>query len=355
MDLPVRIGDQTAPGERVISVDGAWGAPGLNLSHWPGHTTPLELRHDLSTGSALLFAELPKERQAELAEGCTAIVNNHYDTDGTCALFALRYPELALPRRERLLAAAAAGDLFRFPDDHALCVSAIVDGLADQQTSPWRDRFTGLDERARHETVTHGLFEELPAILDGELAPFAPLWEPVLEAAHRDVEDLALAQRDDLVHLDMTVWTAPRGTTSSRASASRDGLTPIFDPGRHAVFGTSEADRALVVGPLQGGTTYRFLISTVSWFDLVTRAALERPKLERLAEALNALEGTSQGDEHAWRTQPTDGPSPELWFGTRENPLFSEHAPCLAPSGLDTVAVRRVIFDAARETLRIDV
>jgi len=349
MDLPVRIGEELAPGERVISVDGAWGAPGLNLSHWPGHATPPELRHDLSTGSALLFAELPAARRAELTAGCTAIVNNHYDTDGVCSLFALRHPELALPRRERLLAAAAAGDFFHFPDERALCVCATVIGLADPERSPWRDRFDGLDERARHEAATHALLEELPAILDGELERFTSLWQPVLEAAQHDVADLALAQRDDLVHLDLAVWTAPHGRTSSRP-----GAPATFDPGRHALFGTSDADRALVVGPGPDGTTYRFLISTVSWFDLVTRTALERPKLERLASELNALEGTAPGDEHAWRTQPSDGPSPELWFGTRENPLFAEHAPCLSPSRLDVASVRRAVFDAARETLRIE-
>jgi hypothetical protein len=86
-DLPNRIRDGQ-PSEPVLSVDGAWDAPGLNLSHWPGNRTPPELRHDLSTGCALAFSRLPEARQQELARGCTAIANNHYDTDGVCALFA---------------------------------------------------------------------------------------------------------------------------------------------------------------------------------------------------------------------------------------------------------------------------
>ena len=87
MELPLRIVDGSSP-ERVISVDGAWGAPGLNLSHWPGNTTPRELKHDLSTGIALNFARLADGRRRELAQGCTAIANNHFDTDGVCAAFA---------------------------------------------------------------------------------------------------------------------------------------------------------------------------------------------------------------------------------------------------------------------------
>ena len=45
MKLPVRIlldpeVSPEDPGEPLLSVDGAWGAPGLNLSHWPGNKTP---------------------------------------------------------------------------------------------------------------------------------------------------------------------------------------------------------------------------------------------------------------------------------------------------------------------------
>jgi len=107
VDLPIRV-LLDAGTEPVLSVDGAWNAPGLNLSHWPGNTTPKELKHDLSTGIALAFARLPEGRQEELAEGCVALANNHFDTDGVCAMFAVRHPELALPRSEELLAAAAA-------------------------------------------------------------------------------------------------------------------------------------------------------------------------------------------------------------------------------------------------------
>ena len=75
MQLPFRI--QGDPGsEPVVSVDGAFGAPGLNLSHWPGNTTPPDLRHDLSTGAALAFAALSPEERARRAEGCVAVASS---------------------------------------------------------------------------------------------------------------------------------------------------------------------------------------------------------------------------------------------------------------------------------------
>ena len=81
-----------------MSVDGAWGAPGLNLSHWPGNTTPADLEHDLSTGIALRFGRLDESDRAERAAGCVALCNNHFDTDGMCALFALVDANAAPPR-----------------------------------------------------------------------------------------------------------------------------------------------------------------------------------------------------------------------------------------------------------------
>lgn len=330
--------------ERLISVDGAWAQPGLNLSHWPGNTTPRELRHDLSTGVALNYARLPIERRRELAAGCTAIANNHADTDGVCALYAVAHPDAALARAGRLLDAAWAGDFFRVPDERAFQVDAVVAGHYDEERSPWRARFAGLDERARRELVTVELVARFGEILDGDLAEHADLWRPALESLRADRADLARAQRDDLVHFDAAVYTAPDGASASRPHAR----VPHYDPGRHALFGSTSADRVLVVGPRGAGATYRFVIGTASWFDLASGPRLARPDLERLAARLNELEGTEPAHDLAWRAQPTASPSPELWFGARDAEWFAEHASVLAPSRLAPKLVRTEIVDALR-------
>lgn len=342
MELPIRIVDGPVA-ERLISVDGAWEQPGLNLSHWPGNTTPRELRHDLSTGSALAFARLDPARRAELARGCVAIANNHYDTDGVCALFAVRHPDAALAREQLLLECAATGDLFRFHGQRSFAVDAIVAGLADRERSPWRARFAGLDGRARNELVVRELVERLPELLDGDLEPWAALWRAEYEALQRDRADLAEATRDELVHLDLAVLTAAHGRSSSRAGAR------AFDPGRHALFAAEGADRALVLGPGAQGTTCRFVLNTTSWFDLVSRRAQPRPALERLAVRLNGLEGCAVHDAHAWRAQPVDSPAPELWFGRVEQPFYAEHNRALAPSRLGAPRIRAEVLEALRE------
>jgi hypothetical protein len=328
--LPIRILNGV-PSEPVLSVDGAWGAPGLNLSHWPGQKTPPELRHDLSTGSALAFARLPESRQQELARGCTAIANNHYDTDGVLAVFALARPEEALARADFLLQAAAAGDLFRVPSERAFALDALVTALAEPD-SPWEHLWRGKSGSAKHETLVRELVERLPWIQDGGLEELAPLWKPQVERLRADLEALRGAVKDEIVHLELAVWSSER---------------PIA-PGRHALFGTSERDRALVLARGPGGTLVRLIVNTTSWFELVTRPPLPRPDLEALAARLNSLEGVAPGAALAWRAQPIDSPAPELWFGTDELELYAEHNGALAPSRLDPPAIKRALLECLR-------
>ena len=324
MDLPVRI-DPELPADPVVSVDGAWGARGLNLSHWPGNATPRDLRHDLSTGCVLRWARLGREERERRAAGCTAIVNNHYDTDGACALFAARFPERALEREERLLAAARAGDFFRIPDERALALDALVGGLEG-----------GAQERTDH------LLAELPKMLDARELPRPDLWRPVVEDARADIRDLGACERRDDPALALVTWTAPRATRSSRPHAPANG----FDPGRHPLFELADVDRVLVVAPGPDGTSYRLVISTLSWFDLEPARPLPRPDLPALAARLNELEGTDPASPLAWRAQPRSNASPELWFGAAELESFAEHSPALRPSSLDPGTVHRELLRA---------
>lgn len=346
MNLPIEILE--APSARpVLLVDGAWDQPGLNLSHWPGHKTPARLRHDLSTGSALAFARLPAIERETLARGCEAIANNHYDTDGACAVFAVRHPDLALAREKRLLAAAAAGDFFRLPDERSFQIDRWIEGVADAERSPWRDRLRGLGDRARYETALREVVARFAEVLDAPDVPNPELWREALDDLRHDRADVGAAARDEVVHLDLCVVTAASGTRSSRGARA-------FDPGRHALFGSTDADRILAIGPGSSrnvaGATYRFLLSTLSWFDLVSRQRMPRPDLARLAARLNELEGTGDDDAAAWRAQPAESPSPELWFGRAEHALFAEHAAdALEESKLAPAVVRRTILDSLRE------
>ncbi len=335
----------------LLCVDGVFGDHPLHLSHWPGNRTPADLRHDLSTGSSLAFVKLAPEERARRLAGLAAAANNHFDTDGTCALWALYHPAEALAREEALLHVAAAGDFFHVPTDRAFCIDQVVAWSCDARRSPLAHELREAADRARYERATAFLFEHLAGLLDGELEPFRDAWEEPLETLQADRADLASAAREDLVHLEWTWWTAPRGAASARGGAdARRG--DAFDPGRHALFSGTPHDRILVEGPSEAGTTYRFLLGTRSWFDLSSPAPLPRPDLAALSARLNELEGTDPASASAWRSQADAGASPELWFGAADNPAFSEHAGAsLHPSRLAPEKLRAEIADALRAAL----
>ena len=318
MELPIRILTQ-APEYSAVVVDGAFDSPPptLHLSHWPGNHTPAFLKHDLSSGIALAFVQLPNDLQQRLRADAEAWVNSHYDTDGTLALFALSKPRLALQHRQVILDAAAAGDFFRWPTDQALALDAIVTGLSQSELSPLARELEGLVETQRWQRCSEHLMEVLPTLLEGDIAPYAALWEPILERAKLDAKQLEQCSTQRLPELGLQLW---------RSSSDE------ADPGRHALFQASPMEGALVLSETPKGCRMRLVESTLTWFELASRSPRERPDLVALAAELNQREPNAGPDR--WQAQPRENPSPELWFGSQQQAAFAEHNPSQGWSGL---------------------
>jgi hypothetical protein len=320
---PSKVGDQP-----VIMVDGSFGAApvhGLHLAHWPGNRTPKELRRDLSTEIAFAFLDLEEGRRSELSRGCEALALNHYDTDGICALLVLSRPDVARPHRALLHEIAACGDLFEVRSDRAFAVDMALQDLGR--------RWTGDRER-----LIEAALDLLAAMLaDGEAE--AQRWQEPLDQLRGDRAALEDALFDDLVYMDLGVWSATLTAPQS----------PPFDPGRHAFLGSGRHDRALLLGAGVAGTSARFVLGTRSFFDIVSRPPSARPDLAALASLLNGLEG-ERADGHRWRHQPQKGATPELWFGTEHLPLYAEHAgQALGWSQLEPLEIKRHVLDAVRD------
>ena len=92
-----------------VIVDGAGNdATVLMLSHWPGASTPAELKADTSAEIVLNYLRSP-DRESLLA-GAEAVSNNHFDIDGLMGLWAMLNSEAALANADKLVAIAECGD-----------------------------------------------------------------------------------------------------------------------------------------------------------------------------------------------------------------------------------------------------
>ena len=329
----------------VVFVDGS-PPPGdgrtgdLHLSHWPGNRTPKALKRELSTETAFAFLELDEAERVRLLRNAAALVLNHLDTDGICALFVLVRSEAARKSRELLSEVAAAGDFFAAPSERAVAIDAALRNLSDPNRSAFAREIQSLEVSVRRgRMVEHALDLLGELLVDDGARP--ELWEPDIERHREDLQQLEKATFDDLVYLDFGVWTARTSTGGS------------FDPGRHAFLGGGRLDRALLLGVSTEGTTARLVIGTRSFFDRPEGAGSPRPDLDRLVKDLNDAERAVGGGsgEFEWRAQPTATASPELWFGRSGLPLFEERAgDYLAPSRLDPVTIKGKVLDAIRAT-----
>lgn len=330
--LPIRFA--TRPEDRgagrVVHVDGSpigESTPNdLHLSHWPGNLTPAPLKRDLSTEIAFAFLRLPEAERAKHLEGAEALVLNHYDTDGICALFVLTRTDSAREHKELLNEIALSGDFFTVRSDRAFAIDAALRTLGEEA----RDAGAA-DPKAHKQALVERALDRLGECLESEAAAGQGA---ALAGLARDRAALKGAAFDDLVYLDFGVWTGAPAAT--------------FDPGRHAFFGDGRIDRALLLGQGPSGTTARFVIGTRSFFDVVTRPPSARPDLGKLCATLQAMEPTPS--EGAWRHQDTRTASPELWFGGPDLPLYAEHAgPFLRPSAIPLLDIRKAVTDAIRD------
>src|SRR6266850_6003747 len=90
-----------------LSVDGTVDNA-VHFSHWQGNQTPTALKADTSTEIALNLVAAPNKN--ELTRGIELVTNNHFDTDGVLSVWTVLTGERALELREKLIAAAEAGD-----------------------------------------------------------------------------------------------------------------------------------------------------------------------------------------------------------------------------------------------------
>src|ERR1051325_1208473 len=116
----------------------------IHFSHWHGNRTPASVKADTSTETVLNVVAAPNRN--ELTRSIDLVTNNHFDTDGVLSVWAMLTGERALDLRDRLIAAAEAGDFSEFSSIDGVRASIVIQGSdspIDKSGSPLAQQLAG--------------------------------------------------------------------------------------------------------------------------------------------------------------------------------------------------------------------
>lgn len=301
-----------------LSVDGMT-ERGPNLSHWPGNRTPPQWKADLSTSICFQFARADAAEQHAFLAGAEVVLNDHYDTDGFGSLLAILRPEVAMPREELLLAAAATGDFGSWQTWRGFAIDRIVANLA-APASPVHAHFTGLAGAEKSFARYRFLLDHAAELLD---APerFEPVYGEEMRRVQHELDAGRRGALERRLHRDV-------GFAAIRTAAPAHRMTLNTLAGAFRVLHTVTGGD----GPL-----HRYHDRTESWFELVTLQPLPRRDLRPLCARLAELEPPHDGAE--WCCDAPTEPIPELWFGVPGAQAYGQITRQLRPSRLSAERV----------------
>lgn len=318
-----------------IVVDGNDCGIGLEMSHWPGNSTPLELKADLSLESVLRLLVSP-DREFYIA-GRELVTNNHYDTDGLLASWAMLNPQEAWQHAPALNDAAAAGDFYEFTSPQAIQFDLIVHAFEDCERSPIALALAGRSYAERSQLAIEALTSQLPDLLY-DTRRYKNLWEE----AYAGIIELAQIINNGRV----TIFEWPEERMSTIVSPVR------LDHYSRNMF--SNGQRILEANPTNEGTMYRLHYREYLWYDVITRPSSPKHSLHKIAERLNELEPNGTPGTWAVSTKWT----PALLFvsdGPRQVLTVNHKKITLGQSALSVKTVERVILEGLRmmDTVRL--
>jgi len=307
-----------------LSVDGTVDNA-IHFSHWQGNETPESVKADTSTETVLNVVGAPN--RAELTQSIDLVTNNHFDTDGVLSVWTMLTGERALDLRDRLIAAAEAGDFSEFSSVDGVRTSIVIQGSdspTDKSGSPLAQQLAG------------------KAITDEAQAYLLVL--PHIEHVIKHTDQYENLWRASWTRVEKALDSFAKGDSRvaeiSDARLSVVTLAPPifgpegFNPARHAAPFTAISHHAhgelfLIATPLSGGGwAYRIDYPYYSWAETVVRPRIERRDFGELIARLNDREQNAGG---RWRID-----SSELSSAVK----FSDHDRRLATSTLtpDSVA-----------------
>lgn len=277
-------------GVTKLSVDGTVDNA-IHFSHWHGNETPESVKADTSTEIALNLVGAPNRE--ELTQGIDLVTNNHFDTDGVLSCWTVLTGERALELREKLIAAAEAGDFSEMSSEEGVRASIVIQGSdspTDDSGSPLAQHLAGeaVDDDARaYELVLPHVEHVLRNINEFEALWRGP-WDRIAMALNSFVKGTSRVEEDREAKLSIVTLApevfSPSGFKPTRHSAP---FTAISKNARGEIF--------LIATPLAGGWAYRLDYPYYSWAETIVRPRIQRRDLSQLMTQLNELEKNPTG------------------------------------------------------------
>jgi hypothetical protein len=281
-----------------LSVDGTVDNA-IHFSHWNGNKTPASVKADTSTETVLNVLAAPS--RDELTQGIDLVTNNHFDTDGVLSVWAMLTGERALGLRDKLIAAAEAGDFSELSSVDGVRASIVIQGSdspTDKSGSPLAQQVAGRPVTDEAESYVATL-PHIEHVIE-HTGQYEILWREPWTRIERALDSFAqgesqVAEFDDANLSLVTLAPAIFGS-------------PGFDPRQHSAPFTAISHHArgemfLIATPLNGGWAYRIDYPYYSWAETVVRPKIARRDLGALITALNQEEANREG---SWQTDSSE-------------------------------------------------
>ena len=282
-----------------LSVDGTVDNA-IHFSHWKGNQTPQSVKADTSTEIALNLVAAPNQK--DLTQGIELVTNNHFDTDGVLSVWAVLTGARALELRDKLIAAAEAGDFSELSTQAGVRASIVIQGsespIDEEAGSPLAQQLAGepvTDEARCYELVLPHVERVLTKTND-YASLWADPWNRIASALDSFAKGRSRVEEDSEAKISLVTLApeifSPVGFKPARHSAP---FTAISHHARGEVF--------LIATPLDGGWAYRIDYPYYSWAETVVRPSIERRDFSSLMDRLNELEKSTAG---SWRVDNSE-------------------------------------------------
>lgn len=281
-----------------LSVDGTVDNA-IHFSHWNGNHTPESVKADTSTETVLNVVAAPN--RLELTRSIDLVTNNHFDTDGLLSVWAMLTGERALSLRDRLIAAAEAGDFSEFSSVDAVRVSIVIQGSdspIDKSGSPLAAQLAGkpVSDEAQQYVLVLPHVEDVITNIDQYESLWRGPWKRIEIALDSFAKGTSRVEEIDDAKLSVvTLGREAFGPSGFNADQHSAPFTAISHNAHGELF--------LIATPLNDGWAYRIDYPYYSWAETVVRPRIARRELSELMNQLNELEKNSAA---RWRLDSSE-------------------------------------------------